>query len=610
MIMTDADPQSSPEPLGSRYLLDTAIGAGAMGQVWRSRTREGEAVAIKVLRPELSSDAGIVASFIQESQILTGLVDPHLVRIHDLVAEGSRLAIVMDLVEGPDLRTELARRGTFRPIDAAQIVDGVLAGLAVVHSGGVVHRDVKPENVLLGDGLPGAARLTDFGIARIVEESQTNRRTTVVGTPEYLAPEVADGAQPTPASDLYAVGVMLYELVAGVTPFSGGSPLAVLRRHAEQQPVRPEGMPEGIWQTVAALLAKDPAQRPSSAAEVRAQLSAAAPSFAADAALPKLDAPPAPVAVAQPTMMGLRAETQPVAAAEPPPAPPRRRGRTLLVALAAVLAIVVGAGVTTFLVLRPTDTAEAGVDAAGTSSSDAASSSSSRPTRATTSAPKTTGVVPPVTGLTLAAAQAALSNAGLRVAVDEILDENLADNTVTAQDPVEATELNRGETVTLTVARRPVGVFLSTLTAVEDSNWDTSAGATVTVNGTTYIHPVSTLTECGQPVSIQFDLGRSYRSFRTTVGLTDGSKAAGTVQFDVFVDGRAVATQTASLGAPMPIQVDVTGGLRLNITATRVESNCKDGWNDTRVYAVWADPTLFGLPDELPSPSAPATPTN
>jgi Protein kinase domain/NPCBM/NEW2 domain/PASTA domain len=608
--MTDADLQSSPEPLGSRYLLESAIGAGAMGQVWRGRTREGEPVAIKILRPELSSDAGIVASFVQESHILTGLADPHLVRIHDLVAEGSRLAIVMDLVDGPDLRTDLVRRGTFRPIEAAEIVDGVLAGLDVVHAGGVVHRDVKPENVLLGNGLPGSARLTDFGIARIVEESQTNRRTTVIGTPEYLAPEVADGGQPTPASDLYAVGVMLYELVAGVTPFSGGSPLAVLRRHAEQQPVRPDGMPEGIWLTVAALLAKDPAQRPS-AAQVRARLAEVAVQFTDAAALPKLEAPPAPVVVAQPTMMGLRAETQPVDAPAEAPRASGRRSRKLLAVLAAVLVVVLGAGLATFLVLRPTDTAAANADSTATPSGASSSASSSSRSRATTSsAPRTSGVVPPVTGLTLAAAQAALSNAGLRVTVNEILDETLADNTVTAQDPVEATELERGSTVTLTVARRPVGVFLSNLTAVESTNWETSAGSTVTVNGTTYIHPVSTLTECGDTVSIQYDLGRSYRGFETTVGLTDGSKSAGVIQFDVFVDGRAVATQTATLGAPVPIEVDVTGGLRLNIAATRIESNCSDGYRETPVYGVWADPTLFGLPDELPSPTTPATPTN
>src|SRR4051794_31593500 len=170
--MTEDDAGPALEPLGSRYLLGAAIGSGAMGQVLRATTRDGEPVAIKVLRPELSSDPGVVSRFLQERHILEGLTEPHLVRVRDLVAEGSKLAIVMDLVEGPDLRTELARRGTFPAIQAAEIVDGVLAGLAAVHAAGVVHRDVKPENVLLSGGLPSGVRLTDFGVAKLVEESQ------------------------------------------------------------------------------------------------------------------------------------------------------------------------------------------------------------------------------------------------------------------------------------------------------------------------------------------------------------------------------------------------------------------------------------------------------
>ncbi|MGY1831649.1 protein kinase [Geodermatophilus sp. SYSU D01180] len=615
------DPTNSPEALGSRYLLDAPIGAGAMGQVWRGRTHEGESLAIKVLRPELSSDPAVVTRFVQEAQILTRLDDTHLVRVRDLVAEGSRLAIVMDLVEGPDLRTELARRGTYRPIDALAVVDGVLAGLTAVHAGGVVHRDVKPENVLLAGGRPDEARLTDFGVARIAEESQKARRTTVIGTPEYLAPEVADGATPTPASDLYAVGVMLYELVAGVTPFSGGSPLAVLRRHAEQQPTRPEGMPDAVWAAVTALLAKDPAQRPPSAEAFRAWLASAAPSVADAPQLRPLEAPPAPPVVSQPTVTGLRSETQPVPATEPAGtrSPEPRRRRRWPVALAAVLTFVVVLGVLTVVLLKPSR-GNGAAEAATPSSSSSASSSeretsagrSSTAARSTTSAPSG-GVAPSVTGLTLASAQTAITNAGLRVVVTEVLDETVADNTVMAQDPIEGTRLERGDTVTLTVARRPVGTFLTSLDAVETSGYSMSAGSTVTMNGVTYIHPVSSSTSCGDTVSIQYDLGRSYREFEATVGLSDGSQSAGLIQFDVFVDGRSVFTQTATLGAPVPVAVDVTGGLRLNVSATRIEPNCRDGWDDADVYAVWGDPTLYGVPSEVPSPvttTGAALPTN
>jgi len=591
------------QPLGSGYLLHQPLGAGAMGQVWRGSTRDGQPVAVKVLRPELSSDPAVVARFVQEAQILTRLDDPHLVRVRDLVAEGSRLGIVMDLVEGPDLRAELARRGTFRPIEAAEITDGVLAGLAVVHAGNVVHRDVKPENVLLAGGVPGGTRLTDFGVARIAEVSAGPRRTTVIGTPEYLAPEVADGAEPTPASDLYAVGIMLYELVAGVTPFSGGSPLAVLRRHVEQQPVRPEGMPEGIWQLVRALLAKDPGQRPASAAEARAALAAAAPAFVEAPALQPLTAPPAAVVVSQPTVTGLRAETPAgESAAEPRRAPDRPRRRGLVAGLAALLVLLVAAAVVAFVVTREPSDGGGGGNEAAASTPSSPSTSPSRPRSSSSSSSSSSvssGTVPAVTGLSLAAAQSALTNAGLRVVTTEVLDAEMTDNTVTAQDPAEGTSLARGEEVTLTVARRPVGVFLTSLSSVEADNYYGYNG-TVRVNGTVYVHPVTSQVQCRYPVSIQYDLGRHYRTFTTTAGVTDDSNSDGVVQYDVFVDGRSVFSQTGTLGQPVPVSVDVTGGLRLEITATRVEPECDDNYNDPSTYAVWADAQLFGTPGEVP----------
>jgi serine/threonine protein kinase len=598
------------QPLGSGYLLHQPLGAGAMGQVWRGSTRDGQPVAVKVLRPELSSDPAVVARFVQEAQILTRLDDPHLVRVRDLVAEGARLGIVMDLVDGPDLRAELTRRGTFRPIDAAEITDGVLAGLAAVHAGNVVHRDIKPENVLLAGGLPSGTRLTDFGVARIAEVSAGPRRTTVIGTPEYLAPEVADGAEPTPASDLYAVGVMLYELVAGVTPFAGGSPLAVLRRHVEQQPVRPEGMPEGIWQLVRTLLAKDPGQRPASAVEARAALTAAAPSFAEAPALEPLTAPPAPTVVSQPTVMGLRADTPAgESAAESRRPPERSRRRGLLFGLAALLVVLVAAVVAVVISQRP-DAASA--DAAGIAATTSASSSNRSTSSRSTSSSRTSSTsasnetVPAVTGLSLSAAQTALSNAGFRVVTTEVLDDSVTDNTVTAQDPLEGTSLDRGDEVTLTVARRPVGVFLSTLSTVQSANAYGNNGAAARVNGTTYVHPVVSTVDCDRPVSLQYDLGRHYRTFDTTAGVTDDSNASGVVQFDVFVDGRSVFSQTGTLGGPVPLSVDVTGGLRLEITATRVEADC-DSFYSTDVVAVWADAQLFGTPGEVPTPTASPT---
>jgi serine/threonine-protein kinase len=549
----------------------------------------------------------VVTRFLQEAQILKRLDEPHLVRVHDLVVEGSRLGIVMDLVDGPDLRSELARRGTFRPVEAATIIDSVLAGLAAVHAGGIVHRDIKPENVLLGGGEPSGARLTDFGIARIAEESQKARRTTVVGTPEYLAPEVADGAEPTPGSDLYGVGIMLYELVTGVTPFAGGSPLAVLRRHAEQQPVRPEGMPDGIWEAVSALLVKNPADRPRDAAFVRQRLAALVPGFAAAPALRPLTEPPTATVTAQHTVLGLRSQTEVIPTVpEPTRSPePRTRRTGLLVGVLALLVVLLAGGITAFVVTRSDDAATA--DAQGpteTTAPDRSTSERSTAGRTSASESDTAGEVPAVVGLQLSSARRELTNAGLEVEIREVLDDTQADNTVTDQDPAPGSVAEAGDVVTLTVARKSVSVFLADLEPVDQGYFGSGTG-TMNLNGKTYVHAVYTDTGCSQAAALQYDLGRHYQVFDATVGLSDDSASEGALQIDVLLDGRSVFSGQASLGQPQQVQVDVTGGLRLEISAARVEPDCDD-WND--VTTVWGDARLQGQPGEVPSPTA--TPTS
>ncbi|MGH9061127.1 MAG: protein kinase domain-containing protein, partial [Acidimicrobiales bacterium] len=168
-LLPRAAPEPEGRPLGSSYLLLEPIGSGASGQVWRGRRRwDDGAVAVKVLRPELGSDPEAVVRFLRERSTLVGLDHPNLVRILDLVAEGETLAIVMDLVEGPNLRRVLTSRGAPPAAEACRLLAQVASGLAFAHRAGVVHRDLKPENVLVEQaGTPSArARLTDFGIAR------------------------------------------------------------------------------------------------------------------------------------------------------------------------------------------------------------------------------------------------------------------------------------------------------------------------------------------------------------------------------------------------------------------------------------------------------------
>jgi hypothetical protein len=260
--------------LGSRYVLHEALGRGAMGQVFAGITRPtGEPVAIKILRPELVSDPEVVARFVQERTILMSIADPHVVRVIDLVVEGDTLAIVMELVQGADLRRQLRDRRTVPPAEALRLIGQLLRGVAAVHAAGIIHRDIKPENVLVDTsaGWP-RLKLTDFGVARLSYGASLTKLSGVIGTPEYMAPELAEHSRATPAADVYSVGIVLYEMLCGRTPFAGGHPLAVLRRHADQIPPVIPGVAPELWDRIAWMLAKDPGSRPGSAAEAYAML--------------------------------------------------------------------------------------------------------------------------------------------------------------------------------------------------------------------------------------------------------------------------------------------------------------------------------------------------
>ncbi len=252
-------------PLGSGYLLLVPLGSGSSGKVWRGRRRgDGAPVAVKVLRPELSDDPQVVARFVRERTALVGVHDPNVVSVLDLVVEGSTLAIVMELVDGPDLRRVLRQQGPLPAHDACALLAQVASGLAAVHRAGIIHRDLKPDNVLLEQpaGMVARARVTDFGIARTAAGTPLTRGDQLVGTADYLAPEVVAGRPLTPAADIYSLGMLAYELLSGRHPFRGEHPVAVLRAHLDTEPPRPPGLPEPLWQLVSQCLAKDPAVRP------------------------------------------------------------------------------------------------------------------------------------------------------------------------------------------------------------------------------------------------------------------------------------------------------------------------------------------------------------
>jgi serine/threonine protein kinase len=277
--------------VGGCYELIEQIGGGAGGTVWRALSQAtGEEVAIKLLREELVPQPKAVMRFVQERAILAALRHENIVPVRELLTIGESLGLVMDLVPGGSLRDMLRRRGTLTPAEAATMMAAVADGLAHAHHLGVVHRDLKPDNILVGttDALDRdpEVRLTDFGIARVIDAPALTTAGALLGTPNYLAPEVIHGGRPSPASDVYAFGMVLYELLTGRPPYGGHTPRSVIRRHVETRPRRNPGIPDVLWKLITSCVEKTPSRRPE-AATLGVALRTAALRLGATPALPR-----------------------------------------------------------------------------------------------------------------------------------------------------------------------------------------------------------------------------------------------------------------------------------------------------------------------------------
>ncbi|MFE1196747.1 protein kinase [Streptomyces olivaceoviridis] len=250
--------------LADRYQLQDRLGSGAMGEVWRADDRLlGRPVAVKLLRTDEAADA---ERFRLEAQTAGRLNHPNVVGMYDFGSHHGRLYLVMELVDGWTLAQERSLRGALDPQEAAALGAQVASGLAAAHRQGVIHRDVKPANVMLS--ADRTAKIADFGIARFADEAAAGLTATgkIVGTADYLAPERALGRPAQPASDVYSLGCVLYELLTGRPPFRGATPLAVVQQHVDAPPAPPArlrpGIPQELSDYILFLLAKEPAHRP------------------------------------------------------------------------------------------------------------------------------------------------------------------------------------------------------------------------------------------------------------------------------------------------------------------------------------------------------------
>ncbi|MBE3074672.1 MAG: serine/threonine protein kinase, partial [Actinobacteria bacterium] len=248
--------------LSDRYALTEIIAAGGMGEVWAATdTVLRRTVAVKLLNPALSRESGFLERFRAEARHTAALHHPNITTVFDYGEDGGAAYLVMELVVGQPLSQLISTRAPLSAHETASILIQAATALEAAHHGGVLHRDVKPANILITPD--GTAKLTDFGISRLVDAAPLTQTGQILGTAQYLSPEQALGRRATVSSDIYALGVVGHEMLTGQRPFDTGTIVATALAHINQPPPPlPDTVPVGIRDVISAALAKDPADRP------------------------------------------------------------------------------------------------------------------------------------------------------------------------------------------------------------------------------------------------------------------------------------------------------------------------------------------------------------
>ncbi len=266
-----------PQIFDGRYQIERLLGEGGMARVYLGRDlRLNRPVAIKIPHPHLMTDPEFLARFRHEAHAAAMVSHPNLVDVYDVGQDGNQHYIVMEYVAGVTLKQLINREAPFAVPRAVRIAEQIARGLHAAHRAGLIHRDIKPQNIIVTD--EGQVRITDFGVAKSRLSTAMTETGVALGTVDYIAPEQAQGRPATPQSDIYALGVVLYEMLTGRLPFTGDNPVAVAMKHISQPPIPPRHynpqIPLALEAIVLRALAKDPAQRYASALELAEALQA------------------------------------------------------------------------------------------------------------------------------------------------------------------------------------------------------------------------------------------------------------------------------------------------------------------------------------------------
>lgn len=423
--------------INNRYALERQIGAGGMATVWLADDRLlGRKVAVKILSDRYASDPGFVERFRREASAAASLSHQNIVAVYDRGEAAGSYYIVMEHLPGPDLKQIIRQHGRLEPRHSVDAALQILAALSAAHRRDLIHRDIKPQNVLVAHD--GHLKVTDFGIARAGDEVDVTDAGSVIGTAQYLSPEQARGAEVTSASDCYSVGVVLYEMLTGRVPFDGDKPVAVAMRQVHEPPIAPKlivpTIPDALNAIVMKALEKRPGNRYRTAEEFTQALQAIRPMLAVPEqgtqVLPPVEqqtqvlnpSAPAPVPVEARGDRSTRRVMQPGRPTPPPPDPAPKRRRLWIAAIIAMLVIATGLGLALF-----TDIGRAGV------------------------------VVPPVSGLSPDAAKVVLIEKGLKVSADTETrpDATVPTGFVIGTDPAEGDTVKKSTLIRLIVSSGP-----------------------------------------------------------------------------------------------------------------------------------------------------------